>query len=170
MEHGMDADVAIQTLKRLLAGIDYAMLTSRAHDGALDSRPVQVLQIDADAALWLFTNSASGKVEEVRADAHVNLAFADLARKRFVSVTGDAEIIADRKKVDELWTAAQTIFFPRGRDDPELTLLRIEPICARYWDGNETPLGMLLKFGKALLRGEASDLGASGRLDLRRDR
>jgi general stress protein 26 len=163
----MDADTnPVELLKRLLEDIEYAMLTSRARDGALDSRPVQVLQIDADAAIWFFTNAASGKVEEISADAHVNLAFADTSHKRFVSVAGNAEIIADPQKIDELWTPSQTVFFPRGRSDPSLALLKVAPGSARYWNGNESALGMLLKFGKAVLRREASDLGVSGRLDL----
>ena len=164
----MDADASIETLKRLVAGIDYAMLTSRARDGALDSRPVQVLQVDARATIWFFTNAASGKVDEIGVDARVNLAFADTSRKRFVSVAGTGEIIVDEQKIDELWTPAQTIFFPSGRDDPSLVLLKVTPTFARYWDGNESALGVLLKFGKAVLRGEASDLGVSGRLDLQR--
>jgi general stress protein 26 len=165
----MDADTnPVELLKQLLADIEFAMLTSRARDGALDSRPVQVLQIDADAAIWLFTNAASDKVDEIGCDAHVNLAFADTSRKRFASLAGNAEIIVDAHKIDELWTPAQTIFFPRGRADPSLVLLKVVPDSARYWDGNESALGMLLKFGKAVLRGEPSDLGSSGRVDLRR--
>ena len=163
----MDADGSIEILKSLVAGIEYAMLTSHARDGALDSRPVQVLQIDADAVFWFFTNVASDKVDEIRGDPQVNLAFADIARKRFVSVAGNAQFIVDQAKIDELWTPAQMIFFPLGRDDPSLALLKVVPDSARYWDGNESALGMLLKFGKAVLHGEPSDLGASGRLDMR---
>ena len=165
----MDADTTpVELLKRLVEDITDAMLTSRARDGALDSRPVQVLQIDADAAIWFFTNAASDKVGEIRSDPHVNLAFADTSHKRFVSVAGSAQVMRDPHKIDELWTPAQTVFFPRGRDDPSLALLKVTPDSARYWDGNESALGMLLKFGKAVLRREASDLGVSGRLDLQR--
>ena len=44
--------------------------------------------------------------------------------------------------------------------------LKITPLTARYWDGNESPFGLLLKFGKAVLRHEASDLGESRDIDL----
>ena len=163
----MDAETR-ETFGSWVAGFEYAMLTTRAGDGALDSRPVQILQVDDDCAIWLFTNAASEKVAAIAADPHVNLAFVGAAKKIFVSVSGMAETVHDARKIDELWTAAQTVFFPQGRDDPALVLVRIMPISARYWNGNEPVLGLLLKFGKALLRGEPSDLGTSARVDFDR--
>jgi len=61
----MDAETNrnCETLRRWLAGFEYAMLTTRASDGELDSRPVQVLQVDGDCALWLFNNAASDKLQ-----------------------------------------------------------------------------------------------------------
>ena len=157
------------TLRQLLAGFEYVMLTSRAADGALDSRPLQILQIDAHCAIWFFTNAASCKIEEIGREPRVSVACADPARKIFASINGTAEIVVDRRKLEELWTPAQKIFFPLGRDDPSLRILRITPLTARYWDGNEAMAGMLLKFGKAVLRGEASDLGSSEQFDLSGD-
>lgn len=49
-----------------------------------------------------------------------------------------------------------------------LTLLCVTPESAHYWDGNESPWGLLKKFGKAVLLREASDLGSSRQLDLTR--
>jgi len=164
----MDADTRQHEIQTLLADIEYAMLTTRSRDGSFNCRPLQTLQIDAHAAFWFFTNIGSDKCADVRADPRVNLSYADPSRKIFVAISGQAELPVDRAKIDELWTPAQLLFFPQGRDDPSLSLLKITPNTARYWDGNESMAGVLLKLGKALLLGEASDLGASGRLGLRR--
>jgi len=53
----MDAETTRnhETLRRLLAGFEYAMLATRADDGALDGRPVQ----SCKSTIWLFTNAAS---------------------------------------------------------------------------------------------------------------
>jgi general stress protein 26 len=154
------------SLRELLTDIEYATLTTRTRDGGLASRPLQTMQVDDAGAIWFFTSSSSGKIDDIRFDEHVSLVYADPARKIFVSLTGRAEVIVDRAKVDELWKLGQTIFFPQGRDDPSLVLLKITPLTARYWDGNESPFGLLLKFGKAVLRHEASDLGESRDIDL----
>ena len=154
------------SLRALLTGIEYAVLTTRTRDGGLASRPLQTMEIDDAGAIWFFTSASSGKIEDIRFDEHVALVYADPAQKVFVAITGRAEVIADRAKVDQLWKLGQTIFFPQGRDDPSLVLLKVTPLAARYWDGNESPLGLLLKFGKAVLRHEASDLGESRQIDL----
>ena len=156
-----------QTLRGLLEGIEYAMLTTRASDGALAGRPLQILQVDGRDAIWFFTSASSAKVREIQRDPRVNLACIDPRKKFFIAVTGRAEIIVDRSKADELWSVAQRIFFPQGRDDPSLVLLKLTPLSVRYWDGNESAFGLLLKFGKAVVRSEASDIGKHGKLDLR---
>jgi general stress protein 26 len=165
----MDADTRQHEILTLLADIEFAMLTTRARDGSFNCRPLQTLQIDAQTTFWFFTNTGSGKCADIRDDPRVSLAYADPAKKIFVAIAGQAELMLDRAKVDELWTPAQLVFFPHGRDDPSLTLLKITPDSARYWDGNESTAGVLLKLGKALLLGEASDLGVSGRLGLREE-
>lgn len=157
-------------LSELVMSIEYAMLTTRSRSGELVSRPLQTLQVDDDGALWFFTSAASAKLDDIGYDARVNLAYADPARKRFVTVVGTAQTVADDAKIDELWSAAQTIFFPLGRDDPSLVLLKVTPSAARCWDGRESIFGLALKFGKAVLWQEASDLGRCEDLDVRRSR
>ena len=153
-------------LSELLMSIEYAMFTTRSRNGELISRPLQTLQVDDDGVIWFFTSAASAKIDDIGHDARVNLAYADPARKRFVTVVGSARVVVDRAKIDELWSAAQTIFFPLGRDDPSLVLLKVTPASARCWDGRESMLGLALKFGKAMLRHEASDLGQCEDLDV----
>ncbi len=166
MDHDKADSGDAKILGDLLAGIEYTMLTTLAADGTLVSRPLQTLQIDADNALWFFTSTASGKIDDIRRDSRVNLAYANPAKKIFVTVSGHAEIVVDRNKVDELWSPAQTIFFPQGRSDPALSLLKVTPDAARYWQGTESVVTTLLKFGRAVLKGEAADIGRSRDLDL----
>lgn len=156
-----------QRLNELLTSIEYAMFTARSRSGELISRPLQTLQVDEDGSIWFFTSAGSAKLDDVSADARVNLSYADPAQKRFVSIVGMAAVETDERKIAELWSPAQTVFFPLGRDDPSLVLLRVTPASARVWDGRESMLGLLLKFGKAVLRGEASDLGQREDIDLR---
>jgi len=156
---GIAADLAL--FRQLLAPLRYGMLTTHALDSGLASRPLQAMQVDEDGSIWFFTSSESPKVRELRESAEVNLCFADIQRKVFVSIAGNAELIVDAQKAKALWELTQAIFFPGGPDDPSLVLIRVVPRSVRTWDGNESPLGVALKLGKALVRGEASDLGES---------
>lgn len=157
----MESATDLALFKQILAPFRYGMLTTHAPGGGFASRPLQSMQIDDDGSIWFFTSRESQKVRELRENAKVNLCYADIHGKVFVSIVGNAELIVDPEKARSLWELTQTIFFPGGPDDPSLVLIRIVPHSVRTWDGNESPLGVALKLGKALVRGEASDLGES---------
>src|SRR5208337_4347672 len=51
----------------------------------------------------------------------------------YVSFTGHASVVQDREKMQDLWCPAYRAWFPRGLDDPELALLRVDVERAEYW-------------------------------------
>jgi general stress protein 26 len=69
------------------------MLTTVDAEGALASRPMTVLQMDAQGALWFFVDVKSPKVDRLRA---VNLSFVDGDQSAYVSLSGHGEIDSDR--------------------------------------------------------------------------
>jgi general stress protein 26 len=55
-------------------------------------------------------------------------------RRRFVSLSGTARIVRDRALIARLWKSSWKVWFPKGKDDPALCLLRVDPTEAAYWD------------------------------------
>lgn len=153
-------------LADLVGTLRYAMLTTCGAQGELVSRPLQTLSCDADSTLWFFTSAASGKVQELERDPRVNLTYADPAQKIFVSIAGEGQVLHDEVRARALWRLEQTIFFPHGPTDPDLRILKVRPHAARYWDGNASMLETAIKFGRAVLEGERSDLGTRGDIAL----
>jgi general stress protein 26 len=47
---------------------------------------------------------------------------------------GTAHVRKDRALIDELWSEAWGVWFPGGKDNPNLCLLAITPVSAEYWD------------------------------------
>ena len=131
-------------LVELIKGIDIAMLTTRAKDGRMLSRPLRTQQVEADGDLWFITSRSSHKAEDIRANPQVNVSYASHSGNTYVSVAGKACLVFDKAKIHELWSPAMAIFYPLGEDDPDLCLLKVEVESAEYWDG---PGGFL---GKAL--------------------
>ena len=87
-----------------------------------------------DGDLWFVTRSTAPKTEEIRENQHVNVAYADPDDGRFVSISGLASLVRDPKKVDELWSRRLRIWFPDGKKDPELALIRVRIDRAEVWD------------------------------------
>ncbi|MEP6939936.1 MAG: pyridoxamine 5'-phosphate oxidase family protein [Rudaea sp.] len=157
----------VDELRRHVLEIEFCMLTTHDGRGDISSRPLQTMDMQDDATLWFFTSRDSAKVHEIGRDARVCVSYADAARRFFVQLSGEASIIDDRERAAALWQPAQRIFFPQGPLDPALVLIRFVTRTATVWDGNESLVGKMRKFGDALLHHQASNLGTVNEIDLR---
>jgi general stress protein 26 len=145
----------LETLGKLIAGVEIAMLTTVRRDGRLVSRPLRTVAATGPAGgeLWFFVRASSHKAQEIEGEPHVNLAYASPERNTYVSVSGRARLVDNRAKVHELWTPAMELFFPRGRDDRDVVLLRVDVEGAEYWDGPAGWIGQAIDVAGGLLTG-----------------
>ena len=144
-----------------IKGQPYAMLTTANEQGHLHARPMYTQEPDASGVLWFFTDKESAKVHEVRRDAQVCVAYGHPGDNLYVSVTGQAKLVSDRAKIDELWTENLTAWFPKGKDDPSIVLLRVDIERGEYWDSPSNVFVQAYAYVKALTTGEKSH-GAPG--------
>ncbi|GAA0242481.1 pyridoxamine 5'-phosphate oxidase family protein [Rhodanobacter caeni] len=154
----------LHKLAELIDDIEVAMLTTRAADGSMVSRPLQTLKLDANGELIFFTGANSHKVAELTDDHGVNLAYAHPGEHRYVSVRGRARMDRDADTIDELWSPAQKAFFPDGKDDPNLMVLRVQVRDASYWEAGNF-IERALDFARAMLDDTPSDIGEQGHLE-----
>jgi general stress protein 26 len=144
----------VAKLGELIKGIRVAMLTTVDSEGCLHSRPMAAQDHEFDGTLWFFTGANSEKVHELQKDGHVNLSYANPDDQRYVSVSGTASTVRDRAKLEELWTPLHKAWFPKGLDDPNIALLRVEVDKAEYWDSPSSAVVRLFGFAKAVLTGK----------------
>lgn len=156
----------IKKLSDLIEGINIAMLTTVDEDGTLRSRPMGTQQIEFDGDLWFFTGADSAKVEEVRQEQQVNVAYAEPKQQRYVSVSGIAQVVRDRQKMKELWNPIFKAWFPEGLDDPNLALLKVHVEKAEYWESANGVVVQLVGFAKALLTGQQYQGGENEKINL----
>lgn len=139
-------------LRELLQDFDSAMLVTRNAAGQLRSRPMAVADIGPGGAMWFVTERHSGKMEEIARDDHVNVAMQ--GRMKFVSISGRATPVDDHAKVAELWNESWRTWFPEGKDDPGLILLKVDGETGEYWDNSGAGgVKYLIEAGKAYLSG-----------------
>ena len=132
------------------------MLTTRAVDGTLTSRPMTTLQTEFDGTLWFMLAADSLKAMDVEERPKVNLSYAQPEEGRYVCVSGTAEVVRDRTKARELWRPLFETWFPGGPEDPNLALLRVDIVSADYW---ESPHGDPQRLYAAMEKGDAGALG-----------
>jgi len=154
-------------LGELLKGIDIAMLTTLGDGGYPVSRPLSTQDTSYDGeVIWFMTEGDSPKVGEIRRHPKVNLGYASKDKNIYLSVAGDARVLRDQAKIDELWSDALKAFFPKGKDDPNLVLLEVRARTAEYWEGPSSLIGKLLTFVVARATGNEEVMGENRILDM----
>jgi general stress protein 26 len=156
---------SIRKLNDLIEDIDFAMLTT-IDEGVLRSRPMQTQDFEFNGDLWFFTSSKTHKTEEIERDNRVNVAYASPATNTYVSVSGTAEIVRDKAKIDEYWNDILKAWFPEGKDSPDLVLLKVSVEQAEYWDAPSSTIVQIAGFVKALATGERADGGENRKINL----
>jgi len=131
----------------MIEEIRVAMLTTDAANG-LESRPMSAYVDRNGHAIWFITKLDSDKTNEIKEDAHVNLAFADSKANKYVSVTGTARVVRDAAKAKELWNPFAEAWLPEGPEAPTTGLIHVTPAHATLWD-SPGKLALLVQVAKA---------------------
>jgi general stress protein 26 len=162
----MTRDDDLQKIRELIKDIDFCMLTTVDENGDLHSRPMSSNgDVDDDGDIWFFTNASSHKVTEIQKLPKVNVSFADPDDQRYISVSGTAQVVRDRAKIDELWKPEFKIWFPEGKGDPEIALLRVNLEKAEYWDSPSSTIGYALSFVSSLVTGKQPEFGENKKVE-----
>ena len=148
---------ASDKLQELLEDFHAAMLVTHTTDGQLRSRPMALADVDPDGTLWFLTQRDSGKMDEIAADNRASVTMQ--STMKFVSLSGTVSPVEDRAKVADLWNESWKVWFPGGKDDPALVLLKFEGDMGEYWDNSGTSgIKYLIEAGKAYLSGTRPDV------------
>lgn len=149
----------------LVKDIKMAMLATVGPDGRMHARPMASVQKDFDGTLWFMTREHSLKVDEIESRPDVLLAYSHPPQQHYVSITGKARVVRDRAKINELWSEADRVWFPKGPDDPEIALLAVDVEQAEYWDSPSSAMVIAYGYLHARLSGESPDMGENKKVN-----
>lgn len=150
------SSAALTQLCELIAPMSIAMLTSNDDDGALVSRPMSALEMDAGGAIWFFTDLRSAKVKHLH---NINLSFTDEDKSTYVSVSGRGDVYVDHARIEQRWTQFARPWFPEGPESKHLALLKFVPHSAEFWDAPNSKMVRLFAMAASVLMGKPVGLG-----------
>ena len=149
----------------IIETVGIAMLTTSFPDG-LRARPVEA-RPERDAGLiWFVTDLRSGKEHEIEAEHDVGLVFIDAKAKAYLSITARAEVRQDHAKAAEIWKRTDNMWWS-GPDDPNVRVLRVQPLTAELWDGPASAAVAAFEFAKASITGAKPNLGENRKVTVR---
>ena len=149
-------------LWELIKDIKFGMFTHRHANGMMHSQPLTTLNkaMDEGNKLYFFVSRTSDVANQVLQDDNVNVSYTNPGDDRYVSVSGNALIVEDLGKKEELWSPMAKAWFPGGPTDPDVALLEVRISHAEYWDVKESKMVQVAKMVAAAITGNPpSDMG-----------
>jgi len=119
----------------MLCDFNTAMLVTHISPQRMHARPMAIAKIEENCDLWFLSAEHTLKVDEVRADPRV-LVICQKDRSNYLSLSGTALAVHDRTELDRLWSEPFKVWFPKGKDDPNICLIRVEVERGEYWDNS----------------------------------
>ena len=162
---------SLSKLYEMIEELDVAMLTTRRPDGHLESRAMANQKRAPGADLWFVSADGTGKLKDIEADPHVNLAYYKDRTREWVSVSGISRLSRDREKIHELYAPDWKLWIPDEgdprhgtRDDPRLVVIGVDVHAALFFEVTKPKPVVLYEVVKGWVTGTMPDVGDLHRL------
>jgi general stress protein 26 len=158
---------AIEKFKEIVDHEAICLFTTRLTEVPLTTRPMSVQKVCDQGNFWFLSASDSDKNHDIEMDQRVQLFFTNPSKYEFLSLYGTASITRDRGKIDELWTNIAKAWFPEGKDDPRVTVIKVTPEQGFYWDTKDGKLVSMIKILASAVSGKTLKEGVEGTISVR---
>jgi general stress protein 26 len=113
------------------------------------TRPMTAqMEGDQGGPIWFFTATDNDLVRHLNGSARAIMTFASKDHDLFAAVHGDLRVDTNRAMVDRLWNRFVAAWYEGGRDDPKITLLRLDPDAGQIWaDASSMVAGVKMLVG-----------------------
>jgi general stress protein 26 len=154
-------------LKHLVEEINICLFCTnlKSNDGST-CRPMASQGVDDDGNLWFLSDKNSDKNKEIHEDKHVQLFFSHPGKSSYLVVNGEAEVLIDTHKIEELWTPFAKIWFKEGKNDPNLSIIKVATKSAYYWDTDGNKMINFFKMVASVATGASFINGTSGTIKI----
>jgi general stress protein 26 len=156
----------IAKMKELAESAKICHFVTALENTPLSSRPMATQEVDDEGNFWFLSKESSHKNSDIEEHPEVQLFYSNHSSSEYLTVFGYAEVIQDRAKLKELWNPIAKAWFTEGIDDPEISIIRVRPVDAYYWDTRTNKLVSLIKIATSAITGKTMDDGIEGEIRL----
>jgi general stress protein 26 len=161
----MTEQPSIERVWEIIERVGVGMLTTHGTEG-LRARPLEARPDRQAGLIWFVTDWRSDKEHEIEAAHDVGVVFIDPKAKAYLSITARAEIRRDHAQAAAIWKSTDDLWW-HGPDDPNVCVIRVEPITAELWDGPSSKAVAVHEIAKARLTGEPPKLGENRKVTVK---
>ncbi len=146
----------------------YGMLGVVGGQPAQHFQPMTAFPEREDGALWFFTRRDTDIARAAEGDGASVMFIVQAKDQDFQACIGGRLVQDfDRERMDRYWNPVVAAWYPEGKDDPRLTLLRLDASDAQVWVSDSGGGKFAYEIAKANMTHREPDLGDTAHLDLR---
>lgn len=162
----LNQEDAIKKLKELAESARTCIFCTELTKMPISARPMALKEVDTEGNLWFISSAASMKNEDIQKSNNVQLFFSNSGASEYLSIYGFAKIYTDRHTIEEKWTAMANAWF-NGKNDPNVTIIKVTPQDSKYWDTENGKVITLMKMAASAITGNEHDEGGiEGKLNV----
>ena len=109
--------------------------------------------------VWFFTRDDLDLVKEVAANGDGKFVLVSKDEKIYADIRGTLSISRDKLRIDKYWNPMVAAWYPEGKDDPQLTLLRFVPDEGQLWVSKQGLIRLAFQMAKAKLSKTMPNVG-----------
>ena len=113
--------------------------------------------------IWFFTRKDTDLAKEIGDSSKAMFVFQD--DKLQACIGGTLSIDHDPARIEKYWNPVVAAWYPDGKDDPQLTLLRMKCSDAEVWLSDDGVIKFAWEVAAANIRHRTPDMGGRAHLD-----
>lgn len=156
---------AVKKIKQLAKKASTCFFCTAINSGKpFQTRPMSVQDVDDAGNIWFLSADDSHLNAEIKVDEKVQLLFQGSAYSDFLALNGVATISRDKQKIEEFWGPLLKTWFTEGKDDPRITVIKVETSEGYYWDNKHGNAIAFAKMTVGAMLGKTMDDSIEGQL------
>lgn len=162
-EH-LSGSKAVEKIRELAESTRVCLFGTALQRPPLSVRPMTVQSVDESGNVWFLSARSSTTNRDIHASPAVQLFFANPGTSEYMTLDGVGMISDDPAVRREHWTPIAKTWFNEGVDDPEVTVIRVEPNDGYYWDTKHGKTVAFLKIAAGAAMGKTFDDSVEGKI------
>jgi general stress protein 26 len=163
-QHHSQKDVEAKLWKEIEKG-RFGML-GLTGEGAGHYQPMTAFAEPDNGLIWFFTGVNTDLARKAGDGGKAMFVVQAKDQDLQACIGGTLSVDHDAARIDKYWNAMVAAWYPNGRDDPSLTLLRLDCDDAQVWLNEAGPVRFAWEIARANATGRQPDLGQQAKLNL----
>ena len=131
------------------------------------SQPMTAFREEETGTIWFFSRNDSDLARDAAIpDQSAMFTYASKDQEVWACIHGTLSVSHDQGRIDRFWNPVVAAWYPEGKDDPHLTLLRFDADDGQIWLSKKGPVKFMYEIAKANLTKSIPDVGGVAKVNL----